>query len=273
MTTEHLGSTAMKQMIYEAKHLTQISFLSSDYPRIYLVYDPAFSLHILHNGWNAVPLTLQALFRHVDPQKRPEYGDKNYFITCLSWLMDIPYTLFERIMIDANFILTENFTYKLFHVHERKLTKLALIIEGETGVGKTFLLKFYSLLLNANVANSKLEDNPAPKILERTSRWLLTHIIREIRQSEPNLLNLFLQEIQPELLGFENTGEDDPTNHRLLSGIEKSLLISDYKHGILQYIWATFIGIAHENANDVAKKLLVELHEFVISFLSEYPLI
>ncbi|CAF4187948.1 unnamed protein product, partial [Rotaria magnacalcarata] len=273
MTTERLGSTAMKQMIYEAKHLTQISFLSSDYPRIYLVYDPAFSLHILHNGWNAVPLTLQALFRYNDPSKRPEYGDKNYFITCLSWLMDIPYALFERIMIEANFILTENFTYKLFHVHERKLTKLALIIEGETGVGKTFLLKFYSLLLNANVANSKLEDNPAPKILERTSRWLLTHIIRGIRENEPNLLNLFLQEIQPVLLSFEHTGEDDPTNHRLLSEIEKSLLSSDYKHDILQSIWATFIGIAHENANDVAKEILMKLYEFVTSFLSEYPLI
>ncbi|CAF5164399.1 unnamed protein product, partial [Rotaria magnacalcarata] len=60
---------------------------------------------------------------------------------------------------------------------------------------------------------------------------------------------------------------------RLLSEIEKSLLSSDYKHDILQSIWATFIGIAHENANDVAKEILMKLYEFVTSFLSEYPLI
>ncbi|CAM2730561.1 unnamed protein product, partial [Rotaria socialis] len=114
-------------------------------------------------------------------------------------------------MNETKFILTENFAYKLFHVHERKLTRLPLIIEGDTGVGKTFLLKFYSLLLNSNVINGPIhaniasiddhavsddensdstDDNDvpthaniAPHILERTSLWLLTTIINNILKS------------------------------------------------------------------------------------------
>lgn len=132
----YLGSTAMTQMIQEAKHLTQANFDSDDYHRVYLVYDPCFALHLLHNDWNAVPRSIKILFRDCDPMKDVQSGGKNYFIKCLSWLIDISYDAFEETMTKKKFILTENFTYKLFHIHERKLTKLPLIIEGETGVGK-----------------------------------------------------------------------------------------------------------------------------------------
>ncbi|CAF4227966.1 unnamed protein product, partial [Rotaria sordida] len=57
-----LGSIAMKQMIDEAQSLTQISFENNHYPRVYLVYDPNFSLHILHADWNCVPYDLKQLF-------------------------------------------------------------------------------------------------------------------------------------------------------------------------------------------------------------------
>ena len=59
MTIEHLGSTTMEQMINEAKCLTQVDFSSNDYPRVYLVYDPDFSLHLLHNK----PRTLFVLWQ------------------------------------------------------------------------------------------------------------------------------------------------------------------------------------------------------------------
>ncbi|CAF4226091.1 unnamed protein product [Rotaria sp. Silwood2] len=288
MTIQNLGSITMKQMIKEAKHLTQIDFSSNDYPRIYFVYDPEFSLHLLHNDWSTVPFTLKSLFDYRDPSTRREYRNKNYFIVCLSWLMDIRYDVFETIMTEAKFILTENFTYKLFHVHERKLTKLALIIEGETGVGKTFLLNFYSLLLNSNVTYGKLDNSIAPRILERTSLWLVKHIISDIQENEPNLLNLFLQRIEPKLHGFENTNDNEEenlqeapfeeegghTNYQLLQEIKKSLQNFEYNHNILRYIWETLIITAsRENADNVVKKLFVALHKFVTSHLIKFPLI
>ncbi|CAF1186849.1 unnamed protein product [Rotaria sordida] len=64
-TIQCLGSITIKQMIYESKHLTQIDFSSNNYPRIYLVYDPAFLLHLLHNDWNIVRKTYSVLIRFV----------------------------------------------------------------------------------------------------------------------------------------------------------------------------------------------------------------
>ncbi|CAF4220855.1 unnamed protein product, partial [Rotaria sp. Silwood2] len=69
---ERLGSNAMEQMINETKHLTQIDFSSDNYPRIFLVYDPSFSLHLLHNDWDNVPSTLKSLFFNMDPAKGDE---------------------------------------------------------------------------------------------------------------------------------------------------------------------------------------------------------
>ncbi|CAF4030894.1 unnamed protein product, partial [Didymodactylos carnosus] len=98
-----------------------------------------FSLQLLHSDFNYVPNDLKQLFKNSDPLKGPEFIGKKIFIKCLSWLINISYNEFEKLLDENKFILTESFAYKLFHVHERKLTRLPLIIEGETGVGKTFL--------------------------------------------------------------------------------------------------------------------------------------
>ena len=217
MTFKHLGSSAMKQMINEAKSLAQIDFRYNNYPRVYLVYDPHFSLHLLHDDWNNVSREIKHLFSNTNPSNGPEFENKDYFAKCLSWLIDIKYKHFEKVMNETKFILTENFAYKLFHVHERKLTRLSLIIEGDTGVGKTFLLKFYSLLLNSNMVNAPADDNVAPCIRERISIWLLTAVIIDILENEPNLLNTFLQRIKPKLMGFDDDQVDEsevPDIHR-----------------------------------------------------------
>ena len=253
MTDPYLGSTTMKQMINEAKCLTHIDFSSNDYPRVYLVYDPGFSLYLLHNDWNSVPPTLKALFDNCNPSTRPEFEGKDYFISCLSWLIDISYEMFEKLMNEKKFILTENFVYKLFHVHERKLTKLALIIEGETGVGKTFLLNFYSALLNSNIIYGKLDNDISPRILERTSLWLSKNVIHKIIEKEPDLLNRFLQKIESKLDGdvedllvFDEEEDliqlqNDPTDPDLLRKIKSSLEEGEYNSTVLRRIWKTIL--------------------------------
>ena len=292
MTDPYLGSTTMTQMINEAKWLTRIDFSSNNYPRVYLVYDPSFSLYLLHNNWRDVPETLKALFDNRNPSTRNEFMDKNYFISCLSWLIDIQYDVFVKIMNETKFILTENFVYKLFHVHERKLTKLALIIEGETGVGKTFLLKFYSLLLNSNITYGTLDNKLIPRILERTSSWLWKEIINTILKERAGLLNQFLQRIEGELRADDDVedtnfnleplpfqeGEDEaqvqnqPINQALLTQIKSSLEKFEYNANILRKIWRTVVIVVTANSRTILKKLRSALHNFVILQLTTSPL-
>ncbi|CAF3878346.1 unnamed protein product [Rotaria sp. Silwood2] len=211
-----LGSIVMKQMIDEAKSLTQINFGSNAYSRVYLVYDPNFSLHLLHNDWNQVPKSLKHLVNNKDPSIRDEHENQSYYGECLAWLIDIQYHVFEKIMNETKFILTENFAYKIFHVHERKLTRLPMIIEGETGVGKTFLLKFYSLLLNAKLINGPLNENIAPRIRERTSLWLIENVIVDILEKEPTLLNKILHRVIQKLWDFDNNEEVEQKNPHIV---------------------------------------------------------
>jgi hypothetical protein len=227
MTFKQLGSLAMKQMINEAKSLSQIDFRQNNYPRIYLVYDPNFSLHLLQDDWNNVPRDLKQLFNNQNPSIGPEYQNKDYFAKCLSWLIDIKYKDFDQIMNQTKFILTENFAYKLFHVHERKLTKLSLIIEGDTGVGKTFLLKFYSSLLNSNIINAPMQDNIAPRIRERISVWLLTAVIIDILENETNILNAFLTRVKPKLMGIDDEQTDEPEEANILYRPQAQLFDDD----------------------------------------------
>ena len=209
----NLGTIVMTQMIQEAKSLSEISFEDDNYPRTYLVYDPGFSLHLLHNNWNEVSVGLKSLWKNVDPLIRIEFLNKNHFLKCLSWLVDAQYEPCEQIMNRMKFIMTENFAYKLFHIHERKLTALPLIIEGDTGIGKTYLLQFYSLLLNAKIQYDYDQTKFRAQILERTSVWLSQMIFTKILEKEPSLLNEILERIKPKLMdAYQVEITDDTSN-------------------------------------------------------------
>ena len=49
---------------------------------------------------------------------------------------------------EKDFVLTHDFFRKMLSIHERRKCRIPVIIEGETGVGKTFLVEFVSLLWN-----------------------------------------------------------------------------------------------------------------------------
>ncbi|CAF1475945.1 unnamed protein product, partial [Didymodactylos carnosus] len=172
----NLGSIVIRQMIEEAKSLADIDFKNENFRKVYFVYDPGFSLQLLHPNWMAVPEQIKNLFKNNDPLERDVFVGKDRHAILLSWLLNVPENHFNTLLIQTKFVLTENTTYKLFHLHERKLTRTPLIIEGDTGVGKTYLLHFYSLLLNTRILIDRALDI-APCLLEKTSLWLLTTIL------------------------------------------------------------------------------------------------
>ena len=53
-----------------------------------------------------------------------------------------------QLIDDENYILTLDYTLKMLNIHERRECGIPVIIEGETGVGKTELLKILSKLWN-----------------------------------------------------------------------------------------------------------------------------
>ncbi|CAF3847759.1 unnamed protein product, partial [Rotaria sp. Silwood1] len=223
----------------------------------------------------------QSLFGNSDPLKSVDYQGKDYYAECLAWLIDIKYETFMKIVHETKFILTENFAYKLFHVHERKLTKLALIIEGDTGVGKTFLLKFYSLLLNSKITSDPHQGNFIPKIREHSNQFLLTIIETNI-ENQANVLSAFLQRIRPKVLGLENGDEDEAEilNQRRVQIPILPAAAQQVQHAgpiddttILYHIWTTILYVSTENATASIANLIQSLHDFVTDELVKYPLI
>ena len=59
-------------------------------------------------------------------------------------------TRYKRLKIidDHNYVMTLDYALKMINIHERRECGMPVIIEGETGVGKTELLKMLSKLWN-----------------------------------------------------------------------------------------------------------------------------
>ena len=53
-----------------------------------------------------------------------------------------------KLVDDNNYVLTLDYALKMINIHERRECGMPVIIEGETGVGKTELLKMLSKLWN-----------------------------------------------------------------------------------------------------------------------------
>ena len=68
---------------------------------------------------------------------------------CLSRTMNIPlHNGRLRAIDDAHYVLTLDYTIKMLSIHERCRCGVPVIIQGETGVGKTALVKMLSDLWN-----------------------------------------------------------------------------------------------------------------------------
>lgn len=68
----------------------------------------------------------------------------------------------RKVLDDMNFVMVSDFCFKIVHIHERKLAGLPVIIEGETGVGKTYLLDCYANLLASQLRRTRREPARQP---------------------------------------------------------------------------------------------------------------
>ena len=68
----------------------------------------------------------------------------------LSRALNVPLDEYGRIKIidESAYVLTLDYTLKMLNIHERHECGMPVIIEGETGVGKTALVEVLSKLWN-----------------------------------------------------------------------------------------------------------------------------
>ena len=78
---------------------------------------------------------------------------------------------------DAKFILTLDYTIKMLNIHERSVCGVPVIIEGETGVGKTALIEMLSKLWNHSLLDSW-------KMKQQQLLYHIHHIQRKLKDLE-----------------------------------------------------------------------------------------
>ena len=74
--------------------------------------------------------------------------------SCLSRALGVPLVQDRlKLIDDSDYVLTLDYASKMLNIHERRKCGIPVIIEGETGVGKTALIQMLSKLWNYKYAN------------------------------------------------------------------------------------------------------------------------
>ena len=79
----------------------------------------------------------------------------NYLEKCLSRALNIPLDKCHKLITESKYVLTLDYTMKMLNIHERRTCGVPVIIQGETGVGKTALIEMLSKLWNSSLTKQK----------------------------------------------------------------------------------------------------------------------
>ena len=177
----------------------------------------------------------------------------------LQWAFGLKDGTVGRLLAEKQFVLTKDFTYKLLMIHERRRSRQSLIIEGETGVGKTFLLDMYTILLNEHAATSR-EAKYSPRLRSRFAEWLQS-LVRKTLWSE-------LSDYVKRWLGsYSSKQSDDDLAHQnsaldaVPEGSEK-----------LVELWESFLGHLKEEPS-LQGTVLKEFQKCVVEWFKDYKLL
>ena len=83
---------------------------------------------------------------------------------------------------DMQYVMTLDFAVKMLTIHERRLCGIPVVIKGETGVGKTFLLETLSALWNC--ALLRLLDHERDGLKDNLERDLSNYLFQSTATSD-----------------------------------------------------------------------------------------
>ena len=190
-----LGSILMEQMLNEADNFfnKDIRCNWSEYPHVYLVYDSqSFKVLALNKNDEQCKERIKMLeslevgtFKDDKFAMIPERNElkrKTTLIKYLSIALNIHEDKVSSIINDSKYILTLDYTFKLIQVAERQRNKMPTIISGETGVGKSELIRIFSKLLNAS-------KDFNPDATHEVTSWLKDKVIPTISKVDISVAN------------------------------------------------------------------------------------
>ena len=130
-------------------------------------------------------MVYEFIFRELCSRKRLD----SYLSRALSIPLDEDGCL--KIVDNSNYVLTLDFAIKMLNINERAECRMPVIIEGETGVGKTALVEMLSKLWNYSLSRDwmvqrsrmvdviieKIAGESAPNTIVHMCMYFLLHFI------------------------------------------------------------------------------------------------
>ena len=138
-------------------------------------------IHILNLVQN-IPVTTTQTRTGLRINKRNYYllfcrqlHTRHYLDLCLSRTLNLPLEGKCLVLIDdSQYILTLDYTIKMLKIHERHQCGIPVVIQGETGVGKTALVEMLSKLWNHSLCFElkKLQTRLLEYMILKLEGWI-----------------------------------------------------------------------------------------------------
>jgi hypothetical protein len=159
--TRELGSTLMSTMLQEVKdfcnfHLKQNWLQKAHQQLIYDFKDGGGSFGLLSLNPEKLPKEDRLKFEkiRVHMPSMMELHERKTLDEFLSRALSVELKDgYLTLITKSNYVLTLDYATKMLNIHERRECGVPVIIEGETGVGKTALLEMLSKLWNQSLLN------------------------------------------------------------------------------------------------------------------------
>eukprot|EP00117_Sycon_ciliatum_P002930 scpid215/ scgid3933/ E3 ubiquitin-protein ligase RNF213 len=161
--TSELGSTLMRAMLKETQQFCnpQLSTQFESHSHEQLVYEMKSGCHTVQLlSTQPYKISEEDRVRYaaigVSIPEELKFGDRAVLDSYLSCALNVPLENGRLAAIDEeNYVLTLDYTVKMLAIHERRMCGVPVVIEGETGVGKTALLHMLSLLWNRSAQSCR----------------------------------------------------------------------------------------------------------------------
>ena len=199
---DSLGATFLNQMIEESIQFLRIDLRANanlQYESPIIVFDPSWAPTLLHDDFKGVNDRLKELTK--DGEASLHRDEEKRWIKLLAWNFHVDTFVIEQEIANMGFVLTKEYAFKLIQIHERKLTRVPIVIEGETGVGKTFLFQFYANLMFSSFRNmyGQYYEHIIPRIHNLLCNWFHSIIV-----DDPGYPVLTLEQLKNKLQDKED---------------------------------------------------------------------
>ena len=122
-----------------------------------------------------------------------------------------------RAIDEMNYVLTLDYSVKMINIHERKLARVPLIIQGETGVGKTMLVRMLARLWNDHILQDVgVPQSAVPELFQNVAEKMEAELssVDVVERNDEGVADIeagraFLLEISTAASGFQPTSKAD----------------------------------------------------------------